>query len=195
MVRGEEIRDVAGSAVVDFLLALSRVQVSEVDEPAPAGSITREVIGVHTDAGTKIRIECAELDGDRVRCRRDEGPWLQALGPVPSLTLTEGRFADRRLVQLEPGAVRAVELRPGPGAGGVRQSAHLDLGVWTLDAPTHPEGSAALDQVRLQELNLSPKTVSTYRARLFEKLDLNSVADAVRYALKHELEPFFVEEA
>ena len=37
------------------------------------------------------------------------------------------------------------------------------------------------------ELNLSPKTVSTYRARLFEKMGFENVAHVVRYALEHEL--------
>jgi DNA-binding NarL/FixJ family response regulator len=37
------------------------------------------------------------------------------------------------------------------------------------------------------DLNLSPKTVSTYRSRLFDKLGFSSVADAVRYALEHDL--------
>ena len=30
----------------------------------------------------------------------------------------------------------------------VRQSAQLDLGVWRLDAPTHPEGDEAPAQVK-----------------------------------------------
>lgn len=37
------------------------------------------------------------------------------------------------------------------------------------------------------ELNLSVKTISTYRARLLEKLDLDSTADVIRYALNHGL--------
>jgi two-component system, NarL family, invasion response regulator UvrY len=36
-------------------------------------------------------------------------------------------------------------------------------------------------------LNLSVKTVSTYRGRLLNKLGLNSTADLIRYALQHEL--------
>ena len=36
-------------------------------------------------------------------------------------------------------------------------------------------------------LSLSPKTVSTYRARILDKLELHSTADLVRYALQHEL--------
>jgi DNA-binding NarL/FixJ family response regulator len=37
------------------------------------------------------------------------------------------------------------------------------------------------------ELRLSPKTVSTYRTRLMEKLAVNSNADLVRYAAQHGL--------
>ena len=36
-------------------------------------------------------------------------------------------------------------------------------------------------------LCLSPKTVSTYRARVLEKLHLNSTVDLARYALEHQL--------
>jgi DNA-binding NarL/FixJ family response regulator len=37
------------------------------------------------------------------------------------------------------------------------------------------------------QLNLSAKTVSTYRARLLEKMGLKSKADLVRYVMEHEL--------
>lgn len=37
------------------------------------------------------------------------------------------------------------------------------------------------------ELSISVKTVSTYRARILEKLNLNSNAEMVRYALEHSL--------
>jgi two-component system invasion response regulator UvrY len=37
------------------------------------------------------------------------------------------------------------------------------------------------------ELHLSEKTVSTYRARILEKLRLHSTADLVRYAVQHRL--------
>jgi len=39
------------------------------------------------------------------------------------------------------------------------------------------------------ELHLSPKTVSTYRTRLLEKLGVRSNADLVRYASQHGLIP------
>jgi two-component system invasion response regulator UvrY len=37
------------------------------------------------------------------------------------------------------------------------------------------------------ELKLSPKTVSTYRGRIFQKLNLGTTADLVRYVLEHGL--------
>jgi DNA-binding NarL/FixJ family response regulator len=37
------------------------------------------------------------------------------------------------------------------------------------------------------ELDLSPKTVSTYRARLMEKMRFTSTSDLVRYAAQHGL--------
>lgn len=38
-----------------------------------------------------------------------------------------------------------------------------------------------------RELGVSPKTVSTYRARILEKLGLASTADLIRYAVEHDL--------
>jgi DNA-binding NarL/FixJ family response regulator len=38
-----------------------------------------------------------------------------------------------------------------------------------------------------EELSLSPKTVSVYRARLLEKLDLRNNSDLTRYAIKNNL--------
>jgi two-component system, NarL family, invasion response regulator UvrY len=39
------------------------------------------------------------------------------------------------------------------------------------------------------ELSLSAKTVSTYRARILEKMGMGSSAQLIRYALQHKLEP------
>jgi DNA-binding NarL/FixJ family response regulator len=38
-----------------------------------------------------------------------------------------------------------------------------------------------------QQLNLSAKTVSTYKARVLQKMQMSSVADLIRYGLKHHL--------
>ena len=36
-------------------------------------------------------------------------------------------------------------------------------------------------------LHLSSKTISTHKARLMDKLEINSLSELVRYAIKHEL--------
>ncbi|MCK9389562.1 MAG: response regulator transcription factor [Sulfuritalea sp.] len=38
-----------------------------------------------------------------------------------------------------------------------------------------------------QRLNLSAKTVSTYKARVLQKMHMSSIADLIRYGLKHNL--------
>jgi DNA-binding NarL/FixJ family response regulator len=38
-----------------------------------------------------------------------------------------------------------------------------------------------------QQLFLSPNTVSTYRARILEKLELKNNAELMRYAIRHQL--------
>jgi len=38
-----------------------------------------------------------------------------------------------------------------------------------------------------QELSLSIQTVSTYRTRILEKMNMNSIAEVIRYAVKHGL--------
>ncbi len=39
-----------------------------------------------------------------------------------------------------------------------------------------------------EQLFLSNKTVSTYKTRIMEKMDIHNVADLVRYAVKHDME-------
>ncbi|KPY57185.1 hypothetical protein ALO94_200512 [Pseudomonas syringae pv. spinaceae] len=38
-----------------------------------------------------------------------------------------------------------------------------------------------------QQLALSSKTISTHKARLMQKMKLNSLADLVKYAMEHKL--------
>lgn len=40
------------------------------------------------------------------------------------------------------------------------------------------------------ELGVSPKTVSTYRTRILEKLNLSSTTELLRFAFEHEMAPF-----
>ncbi|MBI5269985.1 MAG: response regulator transcription factor [Burkholderiales bacterium] len=68
-----------------------------------------------------------------------------------------------------------------------------------LDEPPHAQLSNREHQVFMalvkgrglvdiaQELNLSPKTVSTHKFRLMQKLGLDNVSELVRYAMRHGL--------
>ena len=47
-------------------------------------------------------------------------------------------------------------------------------------------GGGSLKQIA-EELALSPKTVSTYRARVLEKMNLSTNAELIRYAIDHDL--------
>ncbi len=53
--------------------------------------------------------------------------------------------------------------------------------VETVDY-TDPEGN-----VLTLRQSLSPKTISTYRARVLQKMNLSSNADLIRYALQNQL--------
>jgi len=48
-------------------------------------------------------------------------------------------------------------------------------------------GSGKMLKTVARELDLSPKTVSTYRTRILEKLGLSSTSDLIRFALEHDL--------
>lgn len=48
-------------------------------------------------------------------------------------------------------------------------------------------GSGRMIKTVAQEMALSPKTVTTYRKRILEKLGLQSTADLIRYAVEHDL--------
>lgn len=73
----------------------------------------------------------------------------------------------------------------------------------SLDPEEPPSGTEALSEREYQvlrligagkrvreiaaELGLSPKTVSTYRTRILQKLRLRTTAELIRYALQHQL--------
>jgi DNA-binding NarL/FixJ family response regulator len=48
-------------------------------------------------------------------------------------------------------------------------------------------GSGRMVKSAALELGISPKTVSTYRARILEKMGLGNTADLIRYVVEHDL--------
>lgn len=123
---------------------------ARLDLEAKATGSTDDVeLVITTDTTASLRLRCGRADDERRRtCRRDDEPLARVRIAVDP-AFTAETFADRRLVELEPGQARAIEIT---GRDVVRQSAQLDLGVWRLDAPLHPEGDVALDELRLEEL-------------------------------------------
>lgn len=87
-----------------------------------------------------------------------------------------GRYVSPTLAQRLASMVVEEEDRPGHAALSDREYQVLQL----LGAGRSAKEIAA-------QLGLSVKTVSTYRARLLEKLDLKSTADLIRYAIEHRL--------
>ncbi|MCL4795208.1 MAG: response regulator transcription factor [Bryobacteraceae bacterium] len=61
----------------------------------------------------------------------------------------------------------------------------------TLSAREHQVFSLLVEGIRAKEiaarLNLSPKTVDTYRSSLMRKLDIHDVAGLVKFAIQHHL--------
>lgn len=70
--------------------------------------------------------------------------------------------------------------------GGERLRGHDELSDRELEVLKHVAAGESL--VRIAELlHLSPSTVTTYRARVLEKLGMKSNAELTRYALEHGL--------
>jgi DNA-binding NarL/FixJ family response regulator len=82
-----------------------------------------------------------------------------------------------------PSLVRELGVSDGRGGGALphEQLSEREFQVLLLLGAGRTVGEIS------RSLSLSPKTISTYRARILDKLDLHSTADLVRYALQHDL--------
>ena len=63
---------------------------------------------------------------------------------------------------------------------------HLRLSTRELEVLTMMASGMSLKEIAAK-LDINPKTVSSYRARILEKLDVKTNAEIVRYALEHDL--------
>ena len=144
--------EVAEPEVFRWYGALQAVGVEIGPADLAPGFAPVHALVVETDSGQRLRIECGPAGGHALACARDGGPPLRAVGAAPELAFRRETFADRQLLGFRAGEVRSLEILPGGGGQGVRQSVRLDLGVWRLDAPSHPDGVAVLDEVRLEAL-------------------------------------------
>ncbi len=145
---GEPAIDVAETEVYRWITALSTSAVA-LD---PRELVASVELVVESDSGVRMMLRCGQAE-DAWLCQRDEGPTLRLVRAAAlDLDFSAETFADRRMLALEAGEARGVEILPGPGSDTVRQSVRQDLGVWRLDAPAHPDGNGALDEVRLETL-------------------------------------------
>lgn|GEM_PF-1958618 len=163
---------VAEEEVRRWYKAVSRLEIAlasaaadadaEVEHPGVGEAQPLEpdwTLGVHADSDEILRVAC-RLAETPVRCVRDGGPILRVLGEVPrDLAFDLETFADRRLITIGAGEVRALEILPPSNqpihaqrASTVRQSIHADMGVWELDAPAHVDDSGGIDEVRLETI-------------------------------------------
>jgi DNA-binding NarL/FixJ family response regulator len=68
-----------------------------------------------------------------------------------------------------------------------RQNPHFNLSGREFEVFRLLVSGSNINEIA-EQLHLSYKTVSTYKLRIMEKMNLHSVPDLVRYAMQHELE-------
>lgn len=144
---------------------LSRVELAPLPKDVDTSTfVAGHVLTIDTDSTQVLRLACGQAPrktdpegpttGKRAWwCSRDDGPPRLVLSESIAPTFDAATFSDKSLASYGPGEARAIEVVHGPADGdGLRVSAHLELGVWTLDAPDHPDGDSAIDQLRLEGL-------------------------------------------
>ena len=76
--------------------------------------------------------------------------------------------------------------RGAAGAGATPRALHEQLSDRELQVLQLIAGGKSITEIAAQ-LTLSPKTVSTHKARLLEKMHLGNQAELIRYAIEHRL--------
>jgi len=142
--------------------------ISKIREEFPALRVL--VVSMYPEAELALRALQAGAAG-YVTKTHAESDLLEAVRKVAR----GGRYVTPSLAEW-----LAARLEGGLGAEGDLLSAR-ERRVLTLlaEGKSYKEAAAAL--------SVSPKTVSTYRARILRKLRLKTTADLIRYAVKHEL--------
>lgn len=171
-----ELRDVLRHAPCDVLLL-------DLNMPGRSGL---EVLGVlqETDPGIKtIIVSMFTEDQYAIRCLRAGayGYVNKAGSPDEILLATRMVATGRKFVSPELAQLLVESLNnPQP------EAPHTALSERELQTLIKIAKGKRLSEIAL-ELSLSPKTVSVYRARVMEKLNLDSNAALTTYALRHNL--------
>ena len=102
----------------------------------------------------------------------------EELGEAIRQVHTGGKFVTSSLAE-----ILAAQLAPGSAAAPLESLSRREYQVLGM------LGSGTLIKHAASQLGLSPRTVSTYRARILEKLKLRNTADIIRYAVENDLVP------
>jgi hypothetical protein len=164
LVEGADTREVSEAEVYRWFSAIAQLEVERAD-PRELARFAPDVTMTFTaDSGRRMTVRCmgfgAKRDTGKPLCARDDGPPRRVLSDADvTLAFDAESFLNRTLLALPPGEVRAVEIMGADGGSVARQSVHLDMGAWRLDAPEHPDGARALDETRLESLLAAASTL------------------------------------
>ncbi len=140
-------------------LSAARVDLEAGTRPRADLSALQGRVSLSFETGPerRLRFECGRDAKRRLWCARDSGLLRAIVGEPPRLAFDAETFEDRRIFRFSAADVRGLVLE----GDGPRTSVRRDLGAWRLDQPAHPDGDAALDELRV-EAYLS--TLATLRA-------------------------------
>jgi two-component system, NarL family, invasion response regulator UvrY len=130
------------------------------------------VLSVHPEEQAGVR---AVASGAKGYLTKDAAP--EKLAEAVRTLHRKGRYINPRLADAMAEYVRTPRSDLAPH----HQLSARELTVLLLIASGRPTGAIA------QQMNISPKTVSTYRTRIFEKMRIKSAAELTRYVIEHNL--------
>jgi two-component system invasion response regulator UvrY len=180
-----DLKVVAEAADASDLVEICRehkVQVVLADVTMPGPGIVQVL--------TALQTELPEVRTLVISMHPEQQYALRVLRAGAVGYLTKAHAPEELIVAIRKAAQGGVYVSPSLAESLARtlgapvEKGHLDLSdrefqVLQMVARGHSVKSIAAT------LDLSPKTVSTYRARILEKLRLQTTADLIRYALEH----------
>lgn len=171
-----EIREVLRTTPCDVL-------VLDLNLPGRGGL---EVLATLREAGSPIRVLIVSMfaeDQFAIRCLRAGAQgYLNKAGDPSDLVLAVRTVAQGRKFVTPAVSEMLIDNLASP----TTESLHESLSERELQTLLKIASGKKLSDIA-QELMLSPKTVSVYRARLLEKLKLTNNAELTVYAIRNEL--------
>jgi DNA-binding NarL/FixJ family response regulator len=172
-----EARTLAGSTPVDLVV---------LDLTLPGGG-SLELISELVERGPLPRVLVLSMHNDPAYARAALGAGatgyiVKTVSEEDLLAAIRAVLRGKAVVDLDDETRTASVFGPG-GSQAVRGPTRATVGLSAREREVlRLLGQGYTNQAVAEQLDLSPKTVATYRARIAEKLGLKSTADFVRYA-------------